>query len=385
MLCVSLILILLAGTFTGHCIQSVCSGLDPTCDDTALAYVFLNNSGLLDAQEEVQRYLIFEANSSPNTAIVDFLTWEIVAGPAAPSGYGVNITAEPVESGTRSGAYWVLGTANNSNFFDPAGESFATGPGLDVNYGNNANAWVVSSGTHAGKIYIRFGQGWAGTDRYNPVTDTNETSPFASNGGSGIQGSHSFLVPSGPLTGDRMIIIAGTTTAEVYDPGTDTFIAGVAIGATPGTGSHSLALDNDTFIIPNGGGTAPTRLYDAAGNAFAGGPGLGCNCGNGCHSTRINGGINDGNFLFICGGSITATKIYDQSGGSFNAGPALTDVAGTGSQTITITAGNDAGKLWIIHGDAANTTSLFDPETETMSAGPTLPINPNGALSIPLP
>lgn len=332
-----------------------------------------------------QRYIIFQAGGSTATMTVDLSDLSTIAsGPTSTGVFNTNNSASLISGGTRSGHYWLTGSGSNSYFFDPSTQTFANGPALDVGYGNNANAWVVSSGAQANKIYIRFGQGWSGTDRYNPTTDLNEGSSFASTGGSGLAGSHSFLIPSGPEAGKHMLIIGNITNSELYDPAADGFAADSAIGATPGQGSHSMALDNGTFLIPAGGGSAATRLYDPSSNSFAAGGGLACGCTAGCHSTRISSGTNAGKFLFVCGGG-SFTQIYDQTGATFSAGPNLTGSANNGAQTFAVTAGTDAGKLWIIHGGGTNSTSYYDPETNIMSSGPTLPIFPGGVLRVPLP
>ncbi len=333
-----------------------------------------------------QRYVIFQAGGSTATALVDLTDLTTISsGPTATGSFNTNCSASLISGGARNGSYWLTGSGTSSYFFDPSTQTFANGPGLDVGYGNNANAWVVSSGTHTNKIYLRFGQGWAGTDRYNPSTDLNEASPLASNGGSGTAGSHSFIIEGGVQAGKRMIFIGGNTNGELYDPAGDSFAAGPAIGGTIAAGSHSMKLDSGSYLIPDGGATATTRLYDPASNTFGAGPALGCNCSNGCHSTKISGGVNDGDFLTVCGGSSTLTRIYDQTGGTYGGGPSLSALAGSGAQTFSITSGTNAGKLWIIHGASTNSTSLYDPGTNTISAGPTLPIAPGGVLNVPLP
>jgi len=331
-----------------------------------------------------QRILLLEADGSANTAIIDLTTLEMEAGPATPANFGVNSMARAIQSGARSGQYWLLGSSTTTSFFDPPTESYAAGPGLDAFIGANANSWIVSSGTHADKIYVRFGQGWGGTDRYNPSTDLNEASAFASTGGSGSAGSHSFLVPSGTQAGERMILVGGITIGQLYDPVADSFAAGPAIGGTIGPGSHTMPLDAGTFLIPHGGAATTSSEYNPGSNTFPAGPALGCNCDAGCHSTRIDGGTNDGKFLLICGGSSNDVQIYDQAGAAFTAGPALTAPAGSGAQTIVLAAGDHAGMLWIIHGGSTSATSLYDPENNTMSAGPALPISPGGAAYVPL-
>jgi hypothetical protein len=153
---------------------------------------------------------------------------------------------------------------------------------------------------------------------------------------------------------------------------------------TAGPGTFVIARDDKTFLVVEGGGTT-AELYDPATQTFVNQSGT----GNIPTATVGVGGFAikrpNGKFLVILGNNSTTTNIYDQyapPGSRFTAGPALT---GTAAHQGAFAMQNADGTWTILPGNAAATTSVYDPVRNTMTVGPLQTTATNfGALAIPL-
>ncbi len=335
----------------------------------------------------VTRYLYIRGAGTNETFFLDIETMAFSPGPPLVFNAGPAVLAQPIKSGARSGQHWVLGAVDSTAFFNSATESFLAGPTLETNWVNNSHLWSIASGTHGGKILIRFGGGWSGTNRYDPATDTLElspTSPFASGSGTANSGSSSFVVASGALSGQHMVIVGGSNSPMVYDPAGDSFSPGPALPSIVSFGSHSFVTFDGNAIVVTGGGTGGLMRFDAGGGAFFNHIAMPSTVGNGAHTTRLSSGPESGNYMIVVGGNSPDIIFYDHTGPNASTGPGLSGPAERGASTLYLSAGPEAGKYLIVHGNSTTTSTIFDPLAITTAPGPTLPAPLNNAGIIPI-
>lgn len=333
------------------------------------------------------RYLYIRGAGTAETFILDSETMTFSPGPALPFTAGSTVLAHPIKSGIRSGQYWVLGAADSTAFFDRATESFLFGPSLETNWVGNSNLWSIAGGTHGGKTLIRFGGGWAGTNRYDPATDTLElstTSPLASGSGTTNLGSSSFVVAAGALAGQHMVIVGGSNSPMVYDPSGDSFAPGPALPNIVSFGSHSFVTSDGNAIVVTGGGTGSLMRFDAGAGTFANHITMPSNVGNGAHTARLSSGPQSGDYMIVVGNNSPDIIFYDHTGPNATTGPNLSASAGIGASTLYLSAGPEAGKYLIVHGSSTTASTIFDPLTITTAPGPLLPGSVNNSSIIPL-
>ncbi len=369
------------------CLSVVACRLPPVDLGLSLSLIGEDGGGA-EGGESGPRFIYFQGGTTTNTAILDTTTMTFSAGPAAIVGIGNNAEAFPVSGGIHGGSYWVVGLVSDQTmFFDPSTLASVVGPNTQVLYGNNANGWVVASGAGAGKIMLRFGQGWAGTNRYNPTTDTFDlagTSPFATNGGSGTAGSHSFLITNGAKAGQRLVLMGAVDASMYYDGFTDTFSAGPTIGAFPGEGAHTFARGDDYYVMYVGGGATTITVFDPFGETFAAHTPSACAINAGSHTFVLSGGPYSGHFLTVCGSGLQ-TAIYNPTTFVSSLGPNVTGGVDQGASTVYIDSGPNAETYLIVHGNAGVDTTILDPVTMTTTPGPILPIAINSDVVIRLP
>ncbi|PIR21009.1 MAG: hypothetical protein COV45_03235, partial [Deltaproteobacteria bacterium CG11_big_fil_rev_8_21_14_0_20_47_16] len=264
-----------------------------------------------------------------------------------------------------------------SFILDESLNNFVRGPYIGAKINQGSNSFVITSGPNSGKTLVIVGNSTRGTRIYDPLTNTFGPGPDAS-----IDISNRyvkpFYVPSGVLAGKTISIksaSSGGDVTTVYDPTTNTFSPGPSVGAAFGTGGGG-PLPGAPFEILTGSqagkiliigassnGASLIRLYDPLTNTFSAGPALG---GNRASSFfPIATGPQAGKTLAIQAFS-TGTRMYDPASNTFSAGP-NSGVSSAVSLSFPITSGNYAGKTMVFFGNASR---IYDPETNTFLTGP---------------
>ncbi len=340
-------------------------------------------------------FLIVAAGGGTASRLYLPTTHTLRVGPAIMGGAAPNAGAHAIaisSSGAPLDRKFLFVRGNNTNntriFLPNDRSSSMTGPNLSGNAGNGAHSFTIPSGTHAGKVLIIHGNNSATTSLYDPATNTMVAGPnVVGTAGNNVSfGANSFGIPSGVHAGKIMLIQGGntspgTTNTSVYDPATHTFSAGPALPANAFTGAFNKAITSGTQsgeirgIL--GGGSNNTALYDPALHTFAAGSTLSGNAGNGAQAFDITSGAESGKTLFIHGGAATTTSLYDPATDSFGTGPALPANAGAGGSNFTIQSGPQSGKIFVVLGNGTANTALYDPAAHSFAAGPGLGINVN--------
>lgn len=294
-----------------------------------------------------------------------------------------------IRSGLKYGRVMLItsGSAPTS-LYDPHTGLVERGPDFSGPLGDGALNIPVTSGTNTGMQYILQGGGTSTVHKYNPATNT-----FALAAGAGADysgtiaakntGSRHFLIASGPKIDNYLILSGGgTTTADLFDPATNTFsafgggVAGCASGVNAGSWVFRLGTNaganNGKYIIICGG-SFTTSVLDPAGPSFAAGASIGgvTSPATGAHGFYIPAGIHAGKFLFFPANNTTTTRMYDPAGNSWGPFPAtLCAAAGAGAFSVPISQGLHAGKILIALGGGSTNTCYFDPSANTFTAGP---------------
>lgn len=338
-------------------------------------------------------FLMVRAGGSQNSTIYDPSEHKVRAGPtimnqpnAAP---GAGAHAIAISTGPLSGKFLFVrgGVQTTTRVFSTNDRSSSmAGPALSASAGAGAHSFAISSGPQSGKFLIVHGNGTSTTSLYDPVTNTIVAGPAivgtaANNAGAG---ANSFTVPSGTHVGKTLLIQGGATTnTSLYDPATHTFSAGPALPVAANDGAFNLPISSGTqsgkirVVLAN---TNNTALYDPSLHTFAAGSTLSANAGVGANAFNVTSGTNSGKTIFIHGGAALTTSLYDPTTDSFGVGPALSAVAGAGANNFNIPTGTQLGKQFVVLGNNATATSLYDPTAGTFSAGLTLtnPVNTSG-------
>jgi hypothetical protein len=223
----------------------------------------------------------------------------------------------------------VLGGGTGSALYDSTLNTFSSGPVLASAIGTGGQSFLVSSGIQSGNYIVLNGGISNGTQVFNKTTQifsVGSALPNATLTG----GARTFLIPSGTYAGYTLIIYGntGTTDTALYNPSTDSFIAG---------------------------------------------PSLLSNTGNGCNVFYINSGPQSGNIMVISGNNTNVTQIYECSSSTFIAGPALTNIA-SGSERRPQCFSIPVGQF--ITGIGTNSNNIYTESSNSFSAGPNLPSSP---------
>ncbi|MEX0895394.1 MAG: hypothetical protein WDZ94_00470, partial [Patescibacteria group bacterium] len=244
------------------------------------------------------------------------------------------------------------------------------------------HSFEISSGTHDGKILTIVGNTSSDTALFDPATETYVAGPDL--GDTALRGAHAFAITTGDHAGKTLVVLGGNSSGtRVYDPATHTFSAGPDLGASAGFGSNSFAITTGDHA----GKTLTIRgsnssLYDPAAHTFSAGPDLGASAQYGSHTFTIPSGDHAGKILVVLAGNTTTTNVYDPANHTFGAGPDLGATASNGSHTFTIPSGDHAGKMITIRGNTSNITMMYDPATHSYSEGPSTTSNPTASQSI---
>jgi hypothetical protein len=290
---------------------------------------------------------------------------------------------------------------NTADLYDPASNWFAPEIATPRIKGRVwATATVLVSGPNAGKVLIAGGDNSNGiprasTELYDPATNTVVDGPAMKTLRSGHTAT---AIPSGPNA--RKILIAGGVSAdygklsstELYDPATNTFSRGPAMGAacslcmataiTSGKKAGRILIANR---YDSRGQTSLLELYDPAADKFIAGPRT--NMLGAYSATAIASGKNAGKVLIV--GAIDATDkasqeaiaqtgLYDPDANTFSPGPAVKNIRNFHTATV-ITSGPNAGKIliagggnWLDDFPSLASTELYDPAANVFSPGPSM-------------
>lgn len=290
---ISILITLLAGYITTQCIPSgVCSGLDPTCDETALAFVLIANTGVNSSKQPIgpdfngdgKQDLAFSsstANANGGEAYIIFSAFERTG---------------TIDSITGSDAVLTQGEAGGERF----GTNLFAG---DFNGDSVDDLIVVSQadlgGTSRGRAYLFYGgPGFTGTIAGTSadviidgtIDDTRIGQYGSSAGDVNDDGIDDFLLcsrdhPSGGTFRGECYLFFGSTSfsasltvadADVTFAGaTDSDRLGAHVGQSgdiTGDGINDIVIlvrNQDQFLVFPGTATWPNNIAGTAANAQA--------------------------------------------------------------------------------------------------------------------
>ena len=248
---------------------------------------------------------------------------------------------------------------------------------------NSAAAIPILEGAAKGKALIVVGDGSSTTNLYDPISNSINASPnltISSGGTSEKRGTNFFYIKSGIHSGKILIYSNQSSASSIYDPTTNTMIAGPTFLTTPSDESHSFQIESGpqagNVMVILGSTLSNTNIYNPNTNSFSVGPNLSNVVGDGTTSFKIQTGANAGKTLVIHG-SNTTTNYYDPSTNTFTLGPNLGISIGTAGAAIPI---SDSSVL-ILMGGNTTSTRIFNASSSSFSVGPNFPFLINGTKS----
>ncbi len=203
-----------------------------------------------------------------------------------------------------------------------------------------------------------------------------------------------------PLLNGKVLIAGGVgpnltvlNSTELYDPATGKFTAGPAMKIAR-WGATATLLPNGKVLIAGGAiaylnvtadGVASTELYDPTTNTIVAGPTM-----NGAHRSATATLLPDGKVLIAGGSAQQSTDLYDAYANSFAPAvfqPALNAVYYFATATLlpngnVLIAGGSGDAFGFT---AISSTELYDPATNTLAAGPTMSTAHSAATATFLP
>lgn len=236
----------------------------------------------------------------------------------------------------------IHGTSTTTTIYNPETDTRSAGPTLPFGTGGGSHSFLVPSGNLSGKYMIAGGGGGGNWLIFDPDAETISLHAAAPLGSA--NNSTSQPISSGSRTGQFLVQAGGNNpNIMVYNPGLDSF-------ATKGNVSIGHALGANSFVISSGGnaghimllagsGTTIVDRYIPATDTLAG---SGINTGtavlNGGHNFEIQSGAEAGNQLIVAGNGQTILLFRTASFSFVNPGAALqlTGTAGAGSNSVRI-------------------------------------------------
>eukprot|EP01047_Picozoa_sp_COSAG01_P002790 COSAG01_NODE_76_length_28332_cov_298.876992_20_plen_785_part_00 len=185
----------------------------------------------------------------------------------------------------------------------------------------------------------------AGTFTSGPVVGSSNQFPFS--GGA--------LLPDGRV----VFVPANSATIGLYDPSTNTFTRGPAVGSVHAKFfGGTLLPDGRVVLVPSG--SATIGLYDPSTNTFTSGPVVGSG------QEKFFGGVllPDGRVVFVPR-SFATIGLYDPRTNTFTRGPAVGSVHAKFSAGVLLPDGRVVFVPYI-----SGTIGLYDPSTNTFTSGP---------------
>jgi uncharacterized delta-60 repeat protein len=280
---------------------------------------------------------------------------------ATACGNGIVTTGELCDDGNLTGGDGCSATCNYG------GEWIAAGSMASTRYFHTA------TGLSSGKVLVAGGySGSAPTtsaDLYDPATDTwSAAAPMAI-----ARYAHTATV----LSNGKVLVAGGETgnvvlsSAELYDPTSNTWSAAGALATARGYHTATL-LDSGKVLVAGGdiyGGVTVTNsaeLYDPATNTWSTAPSM-ATAGYLRTATRLNGGK-----ILVAGGytgtgSISSADLYDQGTNTWSAASPMATARHYHTATLL-----SSGKVLVAggqsNGPATSSAELYDPFTNTWSA-----------------
>lgn len=333
-----------------------------------------------------------------------------------------------------AGGQTLSATLNSTSVYDPSAGTFSAGPTMTTARSGGigaalSNGLVLVAGGFAGPSAGSYAYS---TQLYNPTTNSFVSSNDVSvgmvdptsvlladgrvlatggtNGGiSTLSSSQTFNLASGvngawttqgPMTIARVnhtatrltsgyVLVAGgqasSTTyssAELYNPTSNTFSSTTGPMAAARTGATASLLPNGKVLIAGGQGPSGylngTEVYDPSSGTFSSGPSMAAGRAFATATTLSNGKV------LIAGGMDTSTylatsEIYDPATNLFSAGPALSVPRSSATDTLL-----NNGKVLLVGGYGAgsailNSADLFTPA----AADPPVAQTPVGCSAMP--
>jgi hypothetical protein len=206
-----------------------------------------------------------------------------------------------------------------------------------------------------GRVFVAGGVDTAGTtlasaELYDPGTD------------SWVAGAPMFNARFGhtatALPNGRVLVVGGATTnCELYDARTDQWL--VAAPLAPARSGHSAVLLPDGRVLVTGGGPLPAAVYDPNGNSWSAGASLSVSRTQHTATILLSGKV------LLAGGGAASTELYDPTGNTSTLGPSLS-VSRTGLGAVLLRS----GKVLLSGGgpDLSPTAELYDPIDGSMVA-----------------
>jgi N-acetylneuraminic acid mutarotase len=217
-------------------------------------------------------------------------------------------------------------------------------------------------------------------DLYDPATNT-----WTSAGATGIQGNitQAVLLPSGRV----LVLTDGAAAGRLHDPATGAWTATGPMSSTRGL-STATVLDSGKVLVAGGSGSGGARLttadlYDPATNTFA--PTGAMTQGRGAHSaTRLQ----DGRVLAVSGfnqaGEVAGADLYDPVTGTWSAAaPPL--VARHYFTSTLLPDGRVLVAGGFTSGGETSQSELYDPASNTWTATGSLAFARSGHMATLLP
>jgi len=250
---------------------------------------------------------------------------------------------------------------------------------------NPVNSGTVGAGAIAlrrpdGRYLVMHGASAATSALFDPNGITATAAGPAITSCTATTGTNAFLLGSGTY----VIMCGGSGNWGVYNPTTNVYTPGTALGVNFGAGAHALQREDGTFLVFSGGNTSTHWIYNSNTNAWKQTP-IATNAPTittGAFSIRRT----DGRYLVV-GGAQNASTIYDPSSTTANWAGTFTAQSGAG-QGPTVALGDGAGairrqdgKYFLVIGAGSTATNIIDPGANgggagQFIAGPSLAVAP---------
>lgn len=285
-----------------------------------------------------------------------------------------------------SGRMMVIAGGNTAStiIYDPELHTFSRGPDMPGVVTAGTQTLTPTTGFYRGRTVILPGGSTGGfTYIFDPVSATFSTGP-AFGGGSPGQGGHNFLIPFGPLAGQTVVVMGGSSMITfIFDPLTGAFSTGPPLSASAGAGAFSFTPNVGTYagmpVVVHEGGSQTTSVFNPNTITFFSGPPL---IGvpaplAGTRPILIDEGASAGNIFFAHGQSSLATQIYVPASSQFQPGPSLTQNLTGAPPAFAIRSGPAMGQIVLCAGGSTAFTMRYFPFGNFVSSGVDLPV-PSG-------
>jgi hypothetical protein len=223
-----------------------------------------------------------------------------------------------------------------------------------------------------GTVLVAGGLGLSSAEKYDP--GTAEFTPTKGSMSVARSGHTATLLTTGPNAGKVLITggqanigSAAYSTAELFDPGTETFTLTAGNMSVARTGHNATLLSDGTVLI-TGGGVPTADLFDPSTGLFTPPTGPLVTARNFDTATLLPTGQ-----VLITGGfnaaALATAELYDPTTKTFSATGSM--AVPRLSQTATLlTTGADSGKVLVAGGNNLDSVAaeLFDPTVGTFSA-----------------